>query len=174
MPLHTLPPPEHRILNDVQTLQKIRRLAFEIYEDNFEENAITVAGIEGTGYGFARLLVAELEKNTPLTTRLEMLSLDKSAPVQGEVKLSCPPENLIGQPVVIADDVLNTGRTLTYSLKPFLGVTVKSIKIAVLVDRNHRLFPVSADYTGYGLSTTVNEHIEVRLNEAGNFGVYLY
>jgi pyrimidine operon attenuation protein/uracil phosphoribosyltransferase len=73
----------------------------------------------------------------------------------------------------VVDDVLNTGRTLMHSLKPLLAIEVKKIQIAVMVDRSHRAFPVAAGYVGYSLSTTIQEHIEVVLEEGERFGVYL-
>jgi pyrimidine operon attenuation protein/uracil phosphoribosyltransferase len=75
--------------------------------------------------------------------------------------------------IVLLDDVLNTGRTLAYSLKPFLNVEIKKLHTAVLVDRNHKQFPIAADYIGYALSTTIQEHIEVVLEDNERFGVYL-
>ncbi len=75
--------------------------------------------------------------------------------------------------VIMADDVLNTGRTLAFALQPFLQFRLKKLQVAVIVDRNHRHFPVSADYVGYALSTTFNEHVEVILSRQGEEGVYL-
>ena len=69
--------------------------------------------------------------------------------------------------------MLNSGRTLVYSLKPFLNIEIKKIQIAVLVDRGYKSFPVAADFVGYALSTTLKEHIEVVLDDQEKFGVYL-
>jgi pyrimidine operon attenuation protein/uracil phosphoribosyltransferase len=71
------------------------------------------------------------------------------------------------------DDVLHTGKTFLHSLRPFLDVDVKKIETVALVNRSHKLFPISADYTGYELSTTLNDRIEVLL-DSEKFGVYLY
>ena len=43
---------------------------------------------------------------------------------------------------------------------------------AVLVNRSHKLFPILASYTGYELSTTIDEHVEVVMNK--EIGVYLH
>ena len=165
--------PTNLILNRKQTLQKIKRIAFEIYESNFTEEEVILAGIDDKGYCFAQLLRAELNATSPLRSQLVKVSLDKRSPQQGQVELDCPPERLRNKCIVLTDDVLNTGRTLVYSLKPFLELEIKKLQTAVLVDRNHKLFPVSADYVGYALSTTINEHVEVVLEEDG-FGVYLH
>ncbi|MES2730391.1 MAG: phosphoribosyltransferase family protein [Bacteroidota bacterium] len=162
------------ILTQKQTQQKIKRIAFEIYEHNFAEEEIILAGIYDKGYRFAQLLQAEFNALSPVRSRLVKVSLDKLAPLQGEIELDCDPEILRHKCIVLFDDVLNTGRTLIYSLKPFLSLDIKKLQTAVLVDRGHKLFPVSADYVGYALSTTLNEHVEVILDEGDTFGVYLH
>ncbi|MBD0260421.1 MAG: phosphoribosyltransferase [Cytophagales bacterium] len=161
------------ILDRKQTLQKIKRIAYEIYENNFQEEEVVLAGIYDKGYLLAQILQRELMAIAPLRTRLVKISLEKFTPVQGGVALDCPTEALRHRSIVVVDDVLNTGRTLMHSLKPLLEIEVKKIQIAVMVDRSHRTFPVAAGYVGYSLSTTIQEHIEVVLEEGERFGVYL-
>ena len=76
------------------------------------------------------------------------------------------------QSVVLVDDVLNTGSTLIYATKNLLEVPLKQLKTAVLVNRNHKNYPIKADYKGISLSTSINEHIQVILDSESN-GVYL-
>jgi len=61
----------------------------------------------------------------------------------------------------LVDDVLNSGTTLMYGIKHFLDVPLKRFKTAVLVNRNHKKYPVKADFKGISLSTSINEHVEV-------------
>ncbi len=166
--------PANLILTQKQTLQKIKRIAYEIYENNFTEQEIILAGIYDKGYRLAQLLQEEFNAIAPLRANLVKVSLDKFLPLQGDIQLDCPPEMLHNKCIVLIDDVLNTGRTMIYSLKPFLSMEIKKLQTAVLVDRNHKLFPVSADYVGYALSTTLNEHVEVVLEPGDSFGVYLH
>jgi pyrimidine operon attenuation protein/uracil phosphoribosyltransferase len=161
------------ILTQKQTLQKIKRIAYEIYENNFQEEEIILAGIYDKGYLFAKLLQQELNAISPLKITLVKVSLDKSAPLQSDIFLDCDTSLLRNKVIILLDDVLNTGRTLVYSLKPFLNVEIKKLSTAVIVDRNHKQFPISADYIGYALSTTIQEHIEVVLEDEERFGVYL-
>ncbi len=161
------------ILDRKQTLQKIKRIAYEIYENNFQEEEVVLAGIYDKGYLLAQMLHRELSAISPLRVRLVKISLEKFSPVQGTVSLDCPAEALRNKSIVVVDDVLNTGRTLVHSLQPLLQVEVKKIQIAVMVDRSHRAFPVAAGYVGYSLSTTIQEHIEVVLEEGDRLGVYL-
>lgn len=162
------------VLNEEQIRQKIRRMAFEIYEQNFNEQKVVLAGIDPMGYQLASLLQIALKEVSPLNVLLTRIQLDKSAPLQSQVVLDSKSEDYHHQVVIIVDDVFNTGRTLAYSFRPFLQVEVKKLQIAVLVDRGHHSFPVQPDYIGYSLSTTINEHIEVSLMNDQGYGVYLY
>ena len=163
---------ENRVLTATQIDQKVRRIAYEIYEKNFEESRLILAGIWDRGYAFASYLAEELRQISPLEVRLVKVTLDKDLPSAGEASFDCEPESLHGETIVLVDDVLNSGRTLAYALNPFLNIPLKKVETAVLVLRSHRLFPVSARYTGYELATTISEHIDVVL-EGDRKGVYL-
>jgi pyrimidine operon attenuation protein/uracil phosphoribosyltransferase len=89
------------------------------------------------------------------------VKVDKSKPFTTGVKCEGD-ENVANQPLVLVDDVLNSGGTLVSALHYFINKPMKSVKTAVLVDRNHRRFPIAADFTGLSLATTFQEHIEVR------------
>jgi pyrimidine operon attenuation protein / uracil phosphoribosyltransferase len=159
------------VLAHAQLKQKIRRIAFEIYEQNFKEKVIIVAGIDGQGYVLAKQIVKELENISPAEVKLVKVSLDKLAPQQSEVTLDCGIKEVKKRSIVLVDDVLNTGKTLAYGLKPFLNIEVKKIEIAVLVNRSHANFPIYPMYTGYELATTINDHVEVILGKES--AVYL-
>ena len=160
------------ILDSDQVNQKIRRIAYAIFENNFKEKVIVLAGIDGQGYTLAKILAQEVESISPLKTIVVKVSLDKLAPLQSEVSIDGDAKELKRKCVVLIDDVLNTGRTLAYGLKPFLSTDVKKIEIAVLVNRSHTTFPLTPTYTGYELSTTLTEHVEVVLGKKSS--VYLH
>ncbi|WP_428660874.1 phosphoribosyltransferase family protein [Runella sp.] len=160
------------ILSSDQTLQKIKRIAFEIYEKNFEEEGVILAGITGEGYEMARLLEVFLKEISQLNVRLMRIDLNKDHPHTSPVQFDLEKELLSRKVIIVVDDVLNTGRTLAYSLSPFLGVSLKRLQVAVMVNRAHHSFPIFADYVGYALSTTLNEHIQVKLS-GDEIGVYL-
>jgi len=153
------------ILEGAQVKQKIRRMAFEIFEHNFKEKGVVLAGIDGQGYMLAKLLAKEVENISPLQVKLVKVSLDKFAPQQSDVTLDCDIKDLKKKCIILVDDVLNTGRTFAYGLKPFLDIEVKKIETAVLVNRSHTLFPIYPQYTGYELSTTIKDHVEVVLGK---------
>ena len=151
------------ILDARQVQQKIKRMAFEIFEHNFKEKGIIIAGIDGQGYMLAKLLAKNVESISPLEIKLVKVSLDKLVPQQSEVTLDCDLKELKKKCIVLVDDVLNTGRTFAYGMKPFLTIEVKKIETAVLVNRSHTLFPIYPQYTGYELATTIKDHVEVSL-----------
>ena len=159
------------ILDAAQVKQKIRRMAFEIYENNFKEKSLVIAGIDGQGYVLAKQLAKEVEAVAGIEVNLVKVSLDKLTPQQGEVTLDCDIKTVKKKCIIMVDDVLNTGRTLAYGLKPFLDTEVKKIETAVLVNRSHTLFPIYPQYTGYELSTTIKDHVIVMLGK--DAAVYL-
>ncbi len=163
---------ENLILNKQQIQQKISRIAYEIYENNYLEKKLYVAGIP-SGYKLAKLLAKELKKISPFEITLLKIEISDEKTGPKSIEVDCNPEELKDEVLILVDDVLHTGKTFLYSLRPFLDVDVKKIETVVLVNRSHKLFPISSDYIGYELSTTLNDHIEVVL-DTGNFGVYLY
>jgi pyrimidine operon attenuation protein/uracil phosphoribosyltransferase len=160
------------ILTAGQVNQKIKRMAFEVYEHNFREKEVVFAGIEGQGYTLATLLAKQLEEISGIKVRVVKIGIDKSAPLHSEIQLDADPSSFKKKVVIVVDDVLNTGKTFAYALKPFLSVEVKKLEVAVLVNRSHSTFPIQPTYTGYGLSTTLTEHIEVILGKQA--AVYLH
>jgi pyrimidine operon attenuation protein/uracil phosphoribosyltransferase len=160
------------ILTEQQVGQKIKRMAFEVYEHNFQEKEVVFAGIDGQGYTLATLLAKQLEEISSIKAKVVKVSIDKSAPVQSEIGLDAEPSSFKKKCVIVVDDVLNTGKTLAYAMKPFLDVEVKKIEVAVLINRSHSTFPIQPTYNGYGLSTTLTEHIEVILGKQA--AVYLH
>ena len=153
------------VLNHKQVGQKITRMAFEIYERNVNSAGVVFAGITGMGMSMAKLLAEELKHISPLEVEVVEVLLDKTAVSKSEVELSQEIE-VTNKTIILVDDVLNTGRTLVYAMKPFLDQEILKMEIAVLVNRSHGLFPLRPDYTGYELSTTLNEHI--RVDVSGN------
>ena len=152
------------ILNHEQIQHKIKRIAYQIYESNVNEEEIVIAGIAENGFIFAQRLKTILENISDLTVMLCKVSMDKKAP-QNTVTTSLAPEQYTNKPLVLADDVLNSGTALIYGVKHFLDVPLTRFKTAVLVNRNHKKFPIKADFKGISLSTSLHEHVEVNFGE---------
>lgn len=162
-----------KILDTTQIRQKLSRLAYEVYENNFSEKELMVVGIEGNGYKVAQQLSRQLEKISPLKISLGKITLNKEKPWAGEPVTDFDEKSFVNKTVVLVDDVLNSGKTLMYAVKLFLDKPVKKINTVVLVDRSHTRFPVKADYVGLTLSTTLQEHIEADFSKKEKEAVYL-
>ena len=164
-----------RIAATEHVQQKIKRIAYEIAEDNYDEPEIVIAGIckETEGYAFAASLYTELCKVTKAHVILTHIELDKHQPGDSEVELNLTEEQIDNKVIILADDVSNTGRTILYAMKPLLSYAPKKVRCAVLVERKHKLFPISPDYVGLSLSTTIHEHIKVILSDTTRAGIYL-
>ena len=152
------------ILNDKQIAQRILRIAYEIYEANADEKQVILAGIVGNGYILTQLLAKQLETISPLKVILCEVKINKKKPRE-KITTSIPVSEYQNQSLVLIDDVLHTGTTLIYGVKHFLDVPLKQFKTVVLVDRNHKRYPIKADYKGISLSTSLNENVAVQFTD---------
>lgn len=155
---------ENSILSHEEINHKIKRIAYQIYEANVNEEEVIIAGISNNGYILAKKLKTALSKISDINPILCKVTLDKKNPI-GTIETSISPEDYKNKSLVLVDDVLNSGTTLVYCVKHFLDVPLKQFKTAVLINRNHKKYPVKADFKGISLSTSLNNHVEVVLNE---------
>lgn len=163
---------ENKILNHEQIQHIIRRIAYQIYEVNAEEKRIILAGITGGGLSFAKKLQRILNEITEMEIILCQVTMDKANPLHSGVTTSLKPSEYKDASIVLVDDVLNSGSTLIYGVHHFLKTPLKRLKTAVLVNRNHKKYPVKADFKGISLSTSLQEHVHVRF-EAKKDRVFL-
>ena len=160
-----------RVLDKNQLDQKLDRLAWQIYEDNYKEKEIIISGVADRGIILAKMIESKLTKISNLKIRLVTIILDKDNPYSKDIIVDINEKEFRDKVIIIIDDVLNSGKTLMYAAKYFLSVPLNKLSIAVLVNRNHNLFPIKADFIGLSLSTTLKEHVSVELR--GNIGVFL-
>ncbi len=161
-----------KILTHNEIQHKIKRIAYQIYESNVEEKEIIVAGIEGGGLKLAKKIATVLDKITKAKIVLCKVAMNKENPLESGVKTSLDATKYQNKSIVLVDDVLNSGTTLIYGVHHFLKTPLKQLKTAVLVNRNHKKYPVKADFKGISLSTSLNEHINVEFQSKNDI-VYL-
>ncbi|MES2811393.1 MAG: phosphoribosyltransferase domain-containing protein [Bacteroidota bacterium] len=159
------------ILNHQEIEFKIKRIAYQIYETYIDEKEIIIAGINGNGSVFAEKIAAILQTISPIKVILCDVIIDKRNP-KNPISTSISAEIYQNKGLILVDDVLNSGTTLIYGVKHFLDVPLKKFKTAVLVDRNHKKYPIKADFKGISLSTSLLEHVQV-VFESNNDYAYL-
>ncbi len=158
-------PSETQVLDHDQIVNRVQRIAWQIYENYISEKEIVIAGIKSGGFDLAQLIAKKVTEISSLEVSLHQIVLNKKDLINSQIELIPGATNFKAKNIVVIDDVLNTGSTLLFGVKYFLDFKVKSIKTVVLVDRNHKDFPIKADFKGLSLSTNLKEHVEVQLNK---------
>ena len=150
--------PQIQLLDASKAQQIIKRMAYEIYEHNIDEKEITLIGIQERGVDIAYLLQKEIEAISKLKIISTSIEMDKTNPLNPIIidKIKMANKNII-----IVDDVANSGKTVLYAMKTLLNEIPKKIQVAVLIDRKHKQFPISSDFVGMQISTTIKENIKV-------------
>ena len=163
-------PDKKYILSKEVAVKKLRRLALEIIENNFDEKELILAGIRGSGTVVAACIQKNISALSSIKTKLITLTLDKKEPKEVELSEKLSFDNKV---IIVIDDVANSGKTMLYALKPFISFHPKKIQTLALVERSHKQFPIHADYRGLSVSSTMQEHIFVEVNETEVLGAYL-
>ena len=148
------------ILNHQEIDHKIKRIAYQIYESNVEQKEIVLAGIYSNGYVLAEKIKQQLEEISDIKAKLCTVKINKKNPTE-KVTTSLNQDEYVNKSLVLVDDVLHSGTTLIYGAKHFLDTPLTQFKTAVLVNRNHKKYPVKADFKGISLSTSLHEHVDV-------------
>ena len=158
------------ILSKEVVEKKLRRMAYEVLENNIDEKEIILAGIRESGSVVARVIQKMLGEISSIKTELITITLDKKEPTDVTLSKTIDFNEKI---IILIDDVSNSGKTLLYALKPFMEFHPKKIQTLVLVERTHTSFPVRPDYVGLSIATTIQEHIYVEVNGDEISGAYL-
>jgi pyrimidine operon attenuation protein/uracil phosphoribosyltransferase len=162
---------KNKIKSALDIHSTIRRIAYQLYEANMDENKLVLVGIEKKGTYLSKLIGLELSKISTIKLIHVSLNINKKKPLN-MIESSLPISQMENHSIVVIDDVLNTGSTLIYAVNYFLQISVKQIKTVVLVNRNHKKYPIKADFKGLSLSTSLNNHVSV-VFEGDESGIYL-
>tara|TARA_Y100000739_G_scaffold152022_1_gene131111 strand:+ start:50 stop:541 length:492 start_codon:yes stop_codon:yes gene_type:complete len=147
------------ILNHNQILRICNRFAFQIVENSNYNNEILIIGIKSKGYEIAKIIKKQIETIVNTEVTLKHIKIDKNNP-KGSVKSDLSINDNKNE-VFLIDDVLNTGKTLAYSLSYLLNYKFQSIKTLVLIDRNHKKYPIKVDFKGISLSTNIDDKVKL-------------
>tara|TARA_B100001989_G_C24361705_1_gene374881 strand:+ start:78 stop:584 length:507 start_codon:yes stop_codon:yes gene_type:complete len=159
------------IILDYQDVEnKIKRISLEILEDNIDQKKLILFGVSKNGKIIAKKIIALIKKYSKIDLELigveivlnskNVLKFDKSFRVNN-------------RSVIIVSDVSQSAKTLQLIISNLMSEDPFKIKTAVMVNRDHSLFPVKINFSGLNLSTSVNEHVDVSVNKDEEFTVYL-
>ena len=159
------------IILDYQDVEnKIKRISLEILEDNIDQKNLILIGVSKNGKIIAKKIIALIKKYSKIDLELigveivlnskNILKFDKSFRVNN-------------RSVIIVSDVSQSAKTLQLIISSLMSQDPFKIKTAVMVNRDHSLFPVKINFSGLNLSTSVNEHVDVSVNKDEEFTVYL-
>jgi pyrimidine operon attenuation protein/uracil phosphoribosyltransferase len=154
-----------QILDHQQIQQKIVRLGHQLLEATFDQTEVFIGGIAGNGYLLAQQLSEILRANSDMTIHCFEIQLNKDEPWNDPITFSIEQKALKNGYIVLVDDVINSGKTMQYALMKFLEQATKSIKTVVLIDRQHRRYPIKTDFAGLSLSTTLKNHVDVQFKD---------
>jgi pyrimidine operon attenuation protein / uracil phosphoribosyltransferase len=158
------------ILSAAVVEKKLKRMALEIAERNYNEPQLILIGIKDNGTVIAKKISDYLKANFKGKIIVMELGIDKKHPAA--VTLSAAMD-FNDKAIVLIDDVANSGRTMLYALKPLLEHYPKKIQTLALVERTHKTFPVDVDYVGFSVSTTPDEHIYVEVHNDTVTGAWI-
>ena len=151
------------ILDAQQVNRKLQRMALQIFEKNAGENVVLV-GVAQAGIAIAESIAGYLTEFGASQPQVFQVSLNKVNPLDGSIQSSAQMDDVRHKILVLIDDVQNSGKTLMHAIHHFIPMEPASIQTAVLVNRGHSKFPVHTDFVGLSLSTTLQEHVSVEVN----------
>ena len=147
------------VLDQDQILRICNRFAFQILENSIDSDVIHIIGIKEKGFDIAKIVEKELKSITKENISLSSIKIDKKNPKDSVLSDSNLNKNI--DTIFLIDDVLNTGKTLAYSISYLLSYKFESIKTLVLIDRNHKKYPIKVDFKGVSLSTNIDDKVKL-------------
>jgi len=160
------------ILDEISIDRKIKRLSYEIFERNFDNNKLLLVGVKKNGFVLAKLIKKELSKICKIKIDVTQVLVDKNKPFNECVIYNNSLENHRNTSMIVIDDVCSSGKTMIYVVSSLISNYSNKISTLVLVDRKHHNYPIKTDYVGIEVSTTLRQFIEVELE--ANKVAYLF
>ena len=155
-----------KILDHHNVGLKLDRMAYELAEQALNYSNIHWIGIYSGGYTLAGILAKKVHEIIAKPQHISKLIIDKAHIESGlPILENMPPKQDSNTCTILVDDVLESGKTMAFSLAHVLQTVHTPIISSVLVDRQHTKYPVKADVVGLSLSTTLQEKILVEWDQ---------
>jgi pyrimidine operon attenuation protein/uracil phosphoribosyltransferase len=170
----------YQLMNAEELRATLNRLADQIIAANGGRQVVLL-GIQRRGVPMARRMADHIAEKAGARPPIGILDINlyrddlTKVAVQPIVRRTEVPPDIDDKDVILVDDVLYTGRTIGAALRALIDFgRMRTIQLAVLVDRGHREMPIEANFTGRKIATGDNEVVEVRLTEIdGEDGIYV-
>ena len=144
-----------------QIAQRVSEMGADINRDYAGQSVILLGVLKG-----AAIFLADLARQVALDSTFDFIGVssygNRPSPAQelksgwdstGEVRLTKDmDQSMIGKNVILVEDILDTGLTMTYLKKLLMARQPKSFRIAALLDKpSRRKQPIHADYVGFSI-----------------------
>ncbi len=161
---------ENIILDYQDVENKIKRISLEILEDNIDQKKLILFGVSKNGKIIAKKIIASIKKHSEID--LELIGVEIDINSNNVLKFD-KIFKVNNRSLIIVSDVSQSAKTLQLIISSLMSHDPFKIKTAVMVNRDHSLYPVKINFSGLNLSTSVNEHVDVNVNSDDEFTVYL-
>lgn len=158
------------ILDCFDVENKIKRISLEVIEDNIDQEKLIFFGVSKNGKIIAKKIIDFINQNSKIESELVGVEINSNSNRGLAFDKEFKADSLS---LVIVSDVSQSATTLQLIISNLMLENPFKIKTAVMVNRDHSLFPVKINFSGLNLSTSVNEHVDVEVNKDEEFTVYL-
>ena len=169
-----------QIMDEATINRSLARITHEIIEKNEGCDGLVILGIKTRGVRIAQALKENILKfegvnvavgSIDVTMHRDDYTAEEKAKKATESDIPCSLEN---KTVVLADDVLYTGRTVRAGIETIFSLArPKAVQLAVLVDRGHREVPIRPDFVGKNIPTAKHEKVSVVSGGEEENGVFI-
>ncbi len=158
-------------MDESQVQRALRRIAHELIETTAEDEPMYLIGIPNGGVPLAQQLAENLKEFSDVTVPVGILDttlyrddlLGIRSGSRPSLKGTVMPERVDGYAAILVDDVISTGRTIRAALDALMDFgRPKSVRVAALVDRGRREFPIKIDFVGKNMPTGDEDSVELR------------
>ena len=137
------------LISEEKIENRIREMAAQIEKDYAGEEVLFICTLRGAAF-----FACELAKRTKLPINIDFIAVKSygmSSESSGNIKLLKDlDEDIADRHVLVIEDIVDTGRTLSYLMENLKKRNPKSLKLCALLDKPaRRVKPIEADYVGF-------------------------
>ena len=140
----------HVLINQVKLERRIEELAKQIEKEHQGKEMVLIGMLKGSV-----MFMTELAKNIKGDVILDFMDVSsyKGKESTGKININKDiRDSITGKDVIIVEDIIDTGRTLTYVKEYLQGKNPNNIKIATMISKpSKRVMEVDVDYIGFAI-----------------------